>query len=182
MRSTSKSSTRTHPPKVATSLAQSPAPVLTRRQSIRRYEALMQLVPDALVVVESTGHIRLVNRKTEELFGYSARELLGQPVELLVPEGLPPVLQRPEYADAPSLYPLATNLPLSWRRRDGTEFPIEAHPARLDEGDEALVIVSIHDISAYQWVHDAQVAAQIANQNLYALQALTDTALSHLSL
>ena len=59
---------------------------------------------------------------------------------------------------------------------------IEASLGPLEKRDESLVIVSIHDISELQWVHDAHIATQAANQDLRALQALTDTALSHLSL
>ena len=156
-----------------------------RRRNVRhRFEALVQLAPDATVVVDTSGRIQLVNHPTEELFGYPAEELLGQPVELLVPERLRGVHQqyRAGNADMPYVRPFGANLPLSGRRRDGSEFPIEASLGPLEEGGESLVIVCIHDISELQWVHDAHVATQAANQDLRALQALTDTALSHLSL
>jgi PAS domain S-box-containing protein len=147
-------------------------------------EELVRLAPDATVVVDALGHIRLVNHHAEELFGYSAEELLGQPVELLVPERLRAAHQqhRAGYAAAPHARPFGANLPLSGQRHDGSEFPIEASLGPLDEYGESYVIVSIHDISALQWVHDTQVAAQVANQDLQALQAVTDTALSHLAL
>jgi PAS domain S-box-containing protein len=144
----------------------------------------MQLAPDPTVVADALGHIRLVNRQAEELFGYSAEELLGQPVELLVPERLRAAhqQQRAAYTAAPHVRPFGANLPLSGQRHDGSEFPIEASLGLLDEHGESYVIVCIHDISTLQWVHDAQVAAQVANQELRALQAVTDTALSHLTL
>jgi PAS domain S-box-containing protein len=147
-------------------------------------EALVRLAPDATVVVDSRGYIRLVNHQTEELFGYSAKELLGQPVELLVPERLRVAHQRhrAEYAADPHVRLFGANFPLSAQRRDGSEFPIEASLSPLDEYGESYVVACIRDISALQWVHDAQVAAQVANQDLRALQAVTDTALSHLAL
>ena len=159
-------------------------PARRRRDVMQRFEALLKLAPDATVVVDTSGRIRLVNHQTEELFGYPAEELLGQPVELLVPERLRGVHQpyRAGNAAAPFVRPFGANLPLSGRRRDGSEFPIEASLGPLETRDESLVIVSIHDISELQWVHDAHVATQAANQDLRALQALTDTALSHLSL
>ena len=144
-------------PEIATSGA--PQPVLRRRRdALHRLEALVQLAPDATVVVDARGHIRLVNRQTEELFGYSAEELLGQPVELLVPERLRAAHQqhRAAYAAAPHARPFGANLPLSGQRRDGSEFPIEASLGPLDEYGESYVIVCIHDISALQWVHDAR--------------------------
>jgi PAS domain S-box-containing protein len=74
---------------------------------------------------------------------------------------------------------MGVGLPLSGRRQDGSEFPLEASLGPLDEGSESLVIVSIRDITERQ---QAQAAAEAANQDLRALQALTDTALSLLSL
>jgi PAS domain S-box-containing protein len=144
----------------------------------------MQLAPDATVVVDATGRIRLVNHLTEKLFGYSAEELVTQPVELLVPERFREVHERyrAQYAAAPYVLPFGGGLSLTGRRRDGSEFPIEVSLGPLDSGGESLVIVSIHDISELQWVHDAHVATQAANQDLHALQALTDIALSHLAL
>jgi PAS domain S-box-containing protein len=180
MRSTQRGSIPSNPSVTTKSAASQRVP--RRRPDIaHQFEALVQLAPDATVVVDGSGRIRLVNHKTEELFGYSADELLGQPVELLVPERLWAVHQqhRATYASAPYVRPMGASLPLSGRRRDGSEFSVEASLGPLDERDEALVIVSIRDITERQLVH---TAAEAANQDLRALQALSDTALSHLSL
>jgi PAS domain S-box-containing protein len=141
----------------------------------------VQVAPDATVVADGRGRIRLVNRQTEKLFGYTAEELLGQPVEMLVPERFHGVHQqhRAKYAAAPHIRPMGAHLPLRGRRQDGSEFPLEASLGPLDEGGESLVIVSIRDITEQQQVH---AAAESANKDLRALQTVTDTALSHLTL
>ena len=133
----------------AVSAASQPVLRRQRRDVTYRFEALVQLAPDATVVIDAKGRIRLVNHQTEELFGYPAEELLGQPVELLVPERLRAVHQhhRADYTDAPHLRPMGSSLPLSGRRRDESEFPLEASLGPLDEGGESLVIISIRDIT-----------------------------------
>ena len=120
-----------------------------RQDVTHRFEALVQLAPDATVVVDVKGRIQLVNRQAEKLFGYSADALLGQPVELLIPERVRAVHQhhRANYMAAPHLRPMGSSLPLSGRRRDGSEFPLEASLGPLDEGGESLVIISIRDIT-----------------------------------
>jgi PAS domain S-box-containing protein len=147
---------------------------------MHRFKALVYLAPDATVVTDGTGSIRLVNQHTEELFGYSAAELLGQPAELLFLEGWRGVQQlRTDYAGAPTVPPMSAYLSLSGRKRDGSEFPLEASLGLLDEGGESVAIISIRDSTERQRVH---AAAEAANQDLRALLALTDTALLHLSL
>ena len=133
----------------AVSAASQPVLRRQRRDVTHGFEALVQLAPDATVVVDAKGRIRLVNHQTEELFGYPAEELLGQPVELLVPERLRAVHQhhRADYTGAPHLRPMSSSLPLSGRRRDESEFPLEASLGPLDEGGESLVIISIRDIT-----------------------------------
>src|SRR5215475_12611028 len=87
------------------------APPRRRRNVMHRLEALMQLAPDATVVVDTDGYIRLVNHRTEQLFGYPAEELVGQSVELLVPERLRGVdqQQRAGYAASPYVRPFGAN-------------------------------------------------------------------------
>src|SRR5215469_4109223 len=169
---------------MTTSAASQPVAHRRRRDNTPTFEAIVQLAPDATVVVDSRGRIRLVNHQTEQLFGYTAEELLGQYVELLLPERLRAVHQRHRaaYANAPRVRSMGESLLLVGRKQDGSEFPIEASLGPLDAGDEALVIVSIRDASRLQQTYAARTAAETATQDLRALQALTDTALSHLSL
>ena len=169
---------------MTTSAASQQVPHRRRRGNTPTLEAIVQLAPDATVVVDNRGRIRLVNHQTEQLFGYTAEELLGQYVELLLPERLRAVHQRHRaaYAYAPRVRSMGDSLLLVGRKQDGSEFPIEASLGLLDAGGEALVIVSIRDASRLQQTYASRTAAEDATQDLRALQALTDTALSHLSL
>src|SRR5215469_4860880 len=102
MRSPHRGPRSTNPPGATESTTRQPIR-RHRRDVTRRYKALVQLAPDATVVVDARGRIQLVNRQAEELFGYSASELLGQPVEMLIPERLRARHQqhREEYTRAP---------------------------------------------------------------------------------
>ena len=115
-------------------------------------ELLLELVesaPDALVVAGPEGDIVLVNRQAELMFGYLRSELLGQPVELLVPEQLRSrhAGHRQAYVREPKTRPMGVGLDLAARRKDGTEFPVEVSlsPARVAGG--MLVSSSIRDVS-----------------------------------
>lgn len=150
-----------------------------------RFRAIVELAPDALVVAGQDGRIVLVNRQTEALFGYAREELLGQPVEVLIPARVHATHQRhrAQYLAAPRTRPMGSTSPLFGRRRDGSEFPVEISLSPLDDEDigERLVMSSIRDVSELQRVQAAPAAAEVANVELRALQSLTDIALSHLA-
>jgi PAS domain S-box-containing protein len=189
-----------------------------RRAVARVYQALVELAPDATVVVDQQGYIRLVNRQTEVLFGYPREELLGQPVEALIPARSHAAHQqhRAAYAAAPHTRPMGLDLQLFGQRRDGSEFPVEVSLSPVEAGDAVLVISTIRDISECQRLSAARqrhavardralaeaYAARVSHElntrlereraavagmtqaldQLEALQALTDTALAHLTL
>jgi PAS domain S-box-containing protein len=110
---------------------------------------LVEAVPDALVVVDDRGRIVLVNSQTEQLFGYRRDELLGGPVELLVPERVRErhVADRAAYVAAPHVRPMGRGLELYGRRRDGHEVPVEISlsPLRAEMG--LLVVATVRDVS-----------------------------------
>lgn len=99
---------------------------------------LVESGPDALVLADEAGQIVFVNTQAEALFGYSSTELVGQPIELLVPESLrrPHTELRSGYAAAPRHREMGTGLSLRCRRRDGTELPVEIRlsPIRTRRG------------------------------------------------
>jgi PAS domain S-box-containing protein len=157
--------------------------VTAERQAARRFQQTIESAPDATVVADPTGRIQLVNRQTEELFGYARAELLGQPVERLIPARFHRAHRRHRaaYAAAPRTRPMGASLALFGRRRDGSEFPVEVILSPLGDPDSSI-IASIRDVSEVQRVHAARREAEQANQELRRLQALTDTALAHLRL
>jgi PAS domain S-box-containing protein len=115
------------------------------------FEALLESVPDAMVGVDREGVIRFVNRQTEVLFGYDRDELVGAPLETLVPESLRQVhrAHRANYHAAPTTRPMGTELKLSGRRREGTPFPVDIALSRIETADGPLVVAAVRDITHY---------------------------------
>lgn len=112
-----------------------------------RFRSLLESAPDAMVVVDTAGCIQFVNARTEELFGYSARDLLGRPIELLVPERYRDrhLEHRREYAAHPRARAMGQGIELFGRRSDGGEFPVEISLAPVSTDDGLLVSAAIRD-------------------------------------
>jgi PAS domain S-box-containing protein len=110
---------------------------------------LVASAPDALIVEDHDGRIVIANRQTEALFGYRADELLGQPVELLIPERFRAahVQHRARYREAPQPRPMGAGLDLWGRRKDGSEFAVEVSLSPIRTADRLLIASSIRDIS-----------------------------------
>jgi PAS domain S-box-containing protein len=113
------------------------------------FETLLEAVPDALVGVDHAGVIRFVNRQTELLFGYDRDELIGAPLETLVPESLRPVhkVHRQGYVAAPFTRTMGLGLEPRGRRRDGTQFPVDIALSHADTEDGPLVIAAVRDLT-----------------------------------
>ena len=121
-----------------------------------QFRALMEAAPDAMVIANEHGKITLVNAQTERLFGYKRDELLGQPVEMLIPERYhgQHVHYRKDYSESPRLRPMGAGRELFGLRKDGSEFPVEISlsPFRSQEG--ILVFSAIRDITLQKKAQD----------------------------
>lgn len=117
------------------------------RLSEARHLALLESASDAIVVVDAHGHITLVNARVEEMFGYQRDELLGQPVEILVPRAAKKIhaQHRKRYMTRPHARPMGAIQNLTGRRKDGTEFPIEISLGSTDSGDGDFVMAFVAD-------------------------------------
>ena len=113
------------------------------------FEGLLEAVPDALIGVDLSGAIRFANHHAERLFGYDHDELVGLPLETLVPESLRKthVSRRESFFSAPLTRSLGSGLDLSGRHRDGTEIPVDISLSHLDTVDGPLVIASLRDMT-----------------------------------
>jgi PAS domain S-box-containing protein len=119
------------------------------KESGARYRGLLEADPDAIVIADAQGRIVLVNASTERLFGYHRDELVGQLVEILVPErfrGAHPQ-HRQEFAGHPHVRSMEEGLDLCGLRKDNTEFPAEIALSPLESAEGILVTASIRDIS-----------------------------------
>lgn len=120
------------------------------RESEARFRAFLETAPDAVVVVDSEGTIVLVNAKTEQLFDYGRSELLGRPVEMLVPEAnrAGHRAHRADYVRNPKSRAMGVGLELSGRKRDGTLVAVEVSLSPVLVGDSNWVISIVRDVSA----------------------------------
>jgi len=114
-----------------------------------RFEQLLDTAPDAMVVVGADSRIEFVTLQTEKLFGYTRAELLGQKLELLIPERFRPThgghVHR--FFSNPGSRPMGSGLELFGRRKDGVEIPIEVSLSPLGREGDMTVSAAIRDIT-----------------------------------
>jgi PAS domain S-box-containing protein len=113
------------------------------------YEALVDAAPDALIVVDERGTIRIANRQAGTLFGYDVVDLVGRSVDLLVPDAIRTVhpAHRRRYMAQPKTRPMGAQLKLSARRKDGTTFPVDISLSSIETAEGLLVSAAVRDIS-----------------------------------
>ncbi|MDQ1428888.1 MAG: hypothetical protein QOK39_2364, partial [Acidimicrobiaceae bacterium] len=124
--------------------------------------ALVASAPDGIVVVDSEGRIVHVNPRAEEMFGYPAHALLGQPIETLVPEREQSrhIGHRANFAAAPLSRPMGVGLELRGRRRGGSEFPIDVSLSSVVVDQRCLFAAFVRDVTARVEADDALRASE----------------------
>ena len=120
-----------------------------RRTVERKFEQFLEFAPDAVLGVGPGGVIALANRQTEALFGYSRDELIGQKVEILVPDRFRDAHpgHRAAYFAEPRTRPMGAGVELFAIRKDGTEFPVEISLSSIETEDGVLATAAVRDIS-----------------------------------
>jgi len=110
---------------------------------------LLASVPDAMVIIDETGSIVLVNTQSEKLFGYSRAELIGRPIEMLMPSRARHSHEehRRRYSSAPSVRPMGAGSELLALHKNGLEFPVEISLSPLKTEKGMLFISSVRDVT-----------------------------------
>lgn len=134
----------------------------------------LEFAPDAVIGVDEAGEIRLVNSRTRAVFGYARDELIGERVELLVPESVRKthIAHRDRYFDAPRTRPMGASLDLYARRKDGSEFPCEISLSTVATENGMMALAAIRDIT------DRRRDRDELRRAVRRLQAATDVAIA----
>lgn len=133
-----------------------------RTLAAEQFHTLVESSPDGIVVSDPAGRITLVNRQAEVLFGYDREDLVGQPVELVVPEAARGghVGWRGLYQNEPVRRPMAEGRILRGRRSTGEEFPVEILLSPMPSPEGTLVIAAIRDVTRRELLENSLRQAQ----------------------
>lgn len=155
--------------------------ITDRKLADQKFRGLLEAAPDAMVVVDQNGRIVLINAQTETLLGYEREELIGEPIELLVPERFRKAhpAHRASYQSGPKTRPMGAGLDLFARRKDGSDLPVEIslNPVQTEEG--TLVTAAIRDMTERKRMERGAEAAREEAERANAAKSEFLSRMSH---
>jgi PAS domain S-box-containing protein len=128
---------------------------------------VLDSAPDAMIIIDSAGDIVYANEQVQTLFGYDTAELIGQKVEILLPERFRTrhIGHRISYSRNLRVRPMGSGLDLFARRRDGSEFPVEISLSPAQDGEQSLAVAAIRDITERREIQNAlREAREVADR------------------
>ena len=134
------------------------------------FRNLLESAPDAMIIVDKQGVMSLVNRQALRMFGYKRKQMIGQPIEILLPKAARDthVPLRNSYSSKPKLRPMGQDLDLIGLRKDGSEFPVEISLSAVETEGGRFISSVIRDVTVRRQMEKdikaAQEAAELANK------------------
>ena len=151
-----------------------------------RFGALMEALPDGILIADADGRIAFVNGRLEDLSGYRRGEMLGRPVEMLVPEASHDVHERHRYRfrDEAKLRPMGTGLDTRLRRKDGTEISVDIQLSPVEMDGTIVTVAAVRDIAermeAEQAIREGEERLVLAGDRERIARALGDDVIGSL--
>jgi PAS domain S-box-containing protein len=146
-----------------------------------KYRALIEFAPDPIIIIDAEGMITLANKRAEESFGYLQDELMGQPIEILVPEHLRDLYKdhRASYTEPLTPHTMGTNLDLNAQRKNGTEFPVKIGLSPIQTETDTLIMAYIIDVTADKRLEASLRTALAKERELNELKTNFTSMVSH---
>jgi len=143
-------------------------------QSEEKYRSLLESAPDAMVIVNRVGIIQLINAQTENMFGYTGKEIIGEYVGILLPDRYKKP-NDPNHFESTDVTQLGDGFELCGKKNDGAEFPVELRLSRLETAEGLIITATIRDITERRMAEKAlqEMEREMLNQKIQEQKKIT---------